>query len=317
VSNEFEIIERYFGAIGEARDDIVLGIGDDGAVVDVPQGQQLVVTMDTLVEGIHFPTQTDPADIAYKALAVNVSDLAAMAANPAWFLLSLTLPAGDNEWLARFSAGLAEAAGEFRIALIGGDTCLGPLSVSIQAAGLVPRGEFVPRGGATFGDLVLVSGCLGNAALGLADLRGEIDLPPELRANCLQALQRPRPRLELEPFLRRYASAAIDISDGLLGDLQHILDASGVGAEIERAAIPVHPWIEQRDAWEYALEAGDDYEICCTVAARQRGEIEAWNLAHPDCPLTAIGKVTTRGLRLRGDAGLVDAGGRGGYRHFD
>ena len=316
MSSEFEIIDRYFSAIGGAGG-VLLGIGDDAAVVEVARGEQLVVAMDTLVDGVHFPTGTAAEDIACKALAVNLSDLAAMAASPAWFLLSLTLPAGDNQWLERFSAGLRRTAEDFGIALIGGDTCHGPLSVSIQVAGLVPRGEFVTRGGAAIGDLVLVSGCLGNAALGLAALRGEVDLPPELEADCLRALQRPHPRLELAPFLRRFATAAIDISDGLLGDLQHILDASGCGAEIDRAAIPVNSWIGQHAAWEYALEAGDDYEICCTVAPDRQGEIEAWNRDHPECRLAVIGEIKAQGMRLRADSGVADVGGRGGYRHFD
>ena len=317
VSDEFEIIERYFSSIGGAAAAPVLGIGDDGAVVEVADGQQLVVVMDTLVDGVHFPSDTRPRDIAYKALAVNLSDLAAMGACPAWFLLSLTLPASNAEWLADFATGLADGADEFGAALIGGDTCHGPLSISIQAAGLVAEGEFVTRHGAQAGDLILVSGELGRAALGLASLRGEVELPAEIEKSCRLALRRPRPRLELAPFLRRYASAAIDISDGLFSDLGHILDASRCGAIIDRAALPVNDWIAAQGAWSYALEAGDDYEICFTMAAERRAEIDAWNQAHPECPLCEIGEIIPSGFRLRADGRETGIDPGGGYRHFD
>ena len=179
--DEFAIIRQYFSAIGEPGADIVLGVGDDAAVIEVPAGFQQVVSLDTLIADVHFPADTNPADVAYKALAVNVSDIAAMAATPSWFLLSISLPRVDTTWLEQFSEGLKQAAEQFGLALIGGDTCRGALSISLQIAGLVPAGEFVSRGGAKPGDLVLVSGTLGNAALGLAFRQGRIDLPQELR----------------------------------------------------------------------------------------------------------------------------------------
>lgn len=317
VQDEFAIIERYFSDIGGPAGNTVLGVGDDAAVVDVPPGHQLVVSMDTLLGGIHFPLETCPADIAYKALAVNLSDLAAMAASPAWFLLSLTLPENDSNWLSQFASGLKQTADNFELQLIGGDTCRGELSITIQIAGLVPSDRFVTRRHARPGDLILVSGELGNAGLGLAQKQGEVDLPRDLQSKCLQALNRPRPRLELIPFLREFASAAIDISDGLQGDLGHVLKASGCGASISRDAIPVNAWIEQQQAYHYALGAGDDYEICCCVPARHEGEIENWNLGHSECRLTVIGEVTESGYVLQEGERLIDLTNLQGYRHFD
>ena len=315
--DEFAIIERYFSNIGEPAGNAVLGVGDDAAVVDVPPGHQLVVSMDTLLGGIHFPLETSPADIAYKALAVNLSDLAAMAASPAWFLLSLTLPENDSSWLAQFANGLRQTADNYDLQLIGGDTCRGELSITIQIAGLVPSDRFVTRKHARPGDLILVSGELGNAGLGLAQKQDRVDLPQDLQLKCLQALNRPQPRLELIPFLREFASAAIDISDGLQGDLAHVLKASSCGACISRDAIPVNAWIEQQQAYHYALGAGDDYEICCCIPARHEGEIENWNLGHPGCRLTMIGEVTESGYILQEGERLIDLTNLQGYRHFD
>ena len=208
-SDEFSIIARYFSDIGKGSHPITLGIGDDAAVVDIPADRQLALSIDTLIAGVHFPTETHPADIAYKALAVNLSDLAAMAADPAWFLLSITLPQIDEQWLQQFSAGLREAATQFGLPLIGGDTCRGQLAITIQIAGTTPKDQFVTRAGARTGDLILVSGELGNAALGLAQMRGEFDLPPALQRKCEQALRRPRPRLP-RSNRRRYGSCRTD-----------------------------------------------------------------------------------------------------------
>jgi len=314
--DEFAIIRQYFSAIGNPGPDIVLGVGDDAAVVEVPAGFQQVVSLDTLIADVHFPADTSPAEVAYKSLAVNVSDLAAMAATPSWFLLSISLPRVDPSWLEQFSAGLKQAAEQFGLALIGGDTCRGALSISLQIAGLVPAGEFVTRGGAKPGDLVLVSGTLGNAALGLAFSQGRIDLPETLRSRCMEALNRPRPRLELAPFLREYATAAIDISDGLRGDLGHILEASHCGACIDRSLLPVDPWIGQQDLYAYALGGGDDYEICCTLPAERRGRVDDWNRQHADCPLTIIGEITESAFTLVADGEIVDLSTAGGFRHF-
>lgn len=315
--DEFAIIERYFSDIGKPAANLALGMGDDAAVVEVPSNEQLVISMDTLLSGVHFPSDTSPADIAYKSLAVNLSDLAAMAATPAWFLLALTLPQNDATWLHQFAHGLRQAAESFELQLIGGDTCHGELSISIQIAGLVPSGRYVTRARARPGDLILVTGELGNAALGLAHKQGEIDLPRNLQAKCLLALNRPQPRLELIPFLREYASAAIDISDGLQGDLGHVLKASSCGAEIVQLALPVNDWIKQQEAYHYALAAGDDYEICCCVPTKHRTEIESWNREHPHCRLSKIGEITESGYLLRAGEHLIDLGNAQGYQHFD
>lgn len=315
--DEFAIIQQYFSAIGATRTDTVLGIGDDGAVIEVPTGFQQVVSMDTLIAGVHFPLDTKPTDIACKALAVNLSDLAAMAAEPAWFMLSLSMPQFDSDWLRNFAQGLGRSAAEFGLQLIGGDTCRGELSITIQIAGLVPAGKFVSRAGAMPGDLVLVSGRLGNAGLGLACLQKRIDLPAALKSACVQALNRPRPRLELVEFLRECASAAVDISDGLQADLSHILQSSHCGAHLDRAAIPVDPWIAQQDLYSYVLGAGDDYEICCTVAPRYSARIEDWNRSHGDCPLSIIGEISASGYTLQVGDACIDLTTSRGFRHFE
>lgn len=265
---------------------------------------------------MHFRVDTDAADIAYKALAVNLSDLAAMAAEPDWFQLSLTLPEADPEWLEDFARALGETADAFGVALIGGDTCHGPLAVTIQIAGTVPIDAYVTRAGASPGDLIVVSGRLGDAGLGLACLDGRIDLPAPLTAACVQALNRPIPRLELAPFLRAHASAAIDLSDGLQGDLRHILDASDCGARLECDALPVNDWIREQGAYEYALGAGDDYEICCCIPPDRRDDIEAWNREHPQCRLSRIGEITASGYFLEAGDDRVDLSSARGFRHF-
>ena len=315
-SDEFSLIEKHFSTIGPRSGHTRLGLGDDAAVQSVPFGYQLVSSMDTLIAGVHFPFDTAPGDIAAKALAVNLSDLAAMAADPAWFLLSLSLPESNPDWLTDFSAGLQQIADQYQIELIGGDTCRGDLSITIQIMGLVPEDSYVTRAGARKGDLVLVSGCLGNAALGLAHLQGDIELPEAIRGRCIDALQRPMPRLELGSFLRDYARAAIDLSDGLQADLGHILQASRCGAIIERDRLPVDNWIRHNEAWQYALTTGDDYEICCCISADQQDQIDRWNQTHPGCPLTQIGKITKEGYKLHHNGQTFDIKERTGYRHF-
>jgi len=315
--DEFSIIRQYFHDVGPECADVRLGIGDDAAVIAVPDGMQLAVSIDTLISGVHFPPDTAAADVAAKALAVNLSDLAAMAATPSWFLLSISLPGFDADWLQQFSDGLRRSAERYDVQLIGGDTCRGQLSITVQIAGLVPADGYVSRAGASVGDLVLVSGQLGNAGLGLAHLQGSLELPEELASRCVRALNRPQPRLDLVDFLRNFASAAIDISDGLQGDLGHILEASGCGARIEQGALPVDPWIEQHDLYRYALASGDDYQICCTLAPRHRGEVENWNSQYPERSLTIIGEVVDSGFLLRVGDEWIDLGNHGGFRHFE
>jgi thiamine-monophosphate kinase len=315
--DEFAIIQQYFQGIGPVSDLTRLGIGDDAAVVDLPHGMQQVVCMDTLISGVHFPFDTAPGDVAAKALAVNLSDIAAMAATPCWFLLSLSIPDFNADWLQRFADGLRQVAEHHGVQLIGGDTCRGELSVTIQVAGQVPTGRYVSRAGASAGDLVLVSGQLGLAGLGLAHLQGHLELPQALLSRCLQALNRPQARLDLVNFLRDYASAAIDISDGLQGDLGHILKASGCGARIDQAALPVDPWITQHGLYRYALSAGDDYQICCTLPDHHRAEVENWNRRYPERQFSIIGELVDTGFLLQAGDAWIDLDNQGGFRHFD
>jgi len=315
--NEFSLIERYFANIGSARYPAILSLGDDAAVVSVPEGMQAVMSIDTLISGVHFPESTPAADIACKALAVNLSDLAAMAATPAWFLLSLSLPDFDENWLQSFSEGLKQTAEQYQVELIGGDTCRGPLSVTVQVTGLVEVGRQLTRDGARVGDKILVSGVLGNASLGLAHLQQRTVLPESIKDLCLSALKRPIPRLELVDFLGRHASSAIDLSDGLVGDLGHILRRSRVGALIRQADLPVNHWIKQNEAYAHALTGGDDYELCFTLASKFRPAVESWNQDNPDCLLTEIGEITHSGYTLIEGNQAIDINDWCGYRHFD
>lgn len=315
-SSEFSLIERYFSNTGPAQSSTILSQGDDAAVIQVPAGQQLVMSIDTLNIGVHFPEQTASADIAHKALAVNLSDLAAMAATPAWFLLSISLPGSDERWLAEFSQGLKQLASEYQIELIGGDTCHGPLSITIQVNGLVKKNKFLGRSGARIGDLIVVSGELGNAALGLAHIQENINLPEALRTRCVDALNHPTPRLCLTAFLQQYATAAIDLSDGLVGDLRHILNKSNVGANINQTDLPVNDWIKAQSAYQFALQGGDDYELCFTVPDQHESQLEIWNQQNPDCPLRVIGSITESGYYLINGEEQIDLSQSQGYQHF-
>ena len=315
--NEFSLIERYFSGTGKSRFPVKLSQGDDAAIVDVPEAKQLVMSVDTLISGVHFPEQTSAADIAHKALAVNLSDLAAMGAIPAWFLLSITLPEFDEVWLSEFSVSLKNISKQYQIELIGGDTCRGPLSITIQITGLVDKNKYVSRSGAQIGDRILVTGKLGNAALGLAHLQQRMSLPRDLIQPCVVALNRPTPRLELTDFLTSYASAAIDISDGLVGDLRHILDKSGKGAIIKRDTLPVNDWIRSQQAYDFALTGGDDFELCLTISAKHHNAIEEWNHQNPQCKLTDIGEITSSGYQMISDQQTVDLNTWQGYQHFE
>ena len=314
--SEFSLIERFFSDTGARQDSTVLSQGDDAAVIDVPAGYQLVMSIDTLIAGVHFPENTSPADIAWKALAVNLSDLAAMAAEPAWCLLSLSLPGYDEAWLSEFSESLKKIAQQYSIELIGGDTCRGLLSVTIQVNGLVRRNQYVVRSGAQQGDLLVVSGQLGNAALGLADIGHEISLPEPLRSTCIEALNRPLPRLCLTSFLREYATSAIDISDGLVGDLRHIVNKSQVGAMIYRDKLPVTDWIREHSLYDYALSGGDDYELCFTIPEKNKDRVNEWNRQNKDCSLSIIGEITGAGYFLTDSRQTINLENYNGYLHF-
>ncbi|MCK4706980.1 MAG: thiamine-phosphate kinase [Gammaproteobacteria bacterium] len=314
---EFSLIEKYFTGQAQQRkgEYTALGIGDDAAVLNIPSGQQLVVSMDTLIAGRHFPVETNPFDIAYKSLAVNVSDLVAMAATPAYFLLSLTLPEANEYFLNVFSQGLFAAADEFDIALVGGDTCKGPLSISIQASGLVPQGKFVTRSGAKIGDKIIVSGKLGAAALGLASVQGKVKLSVADEKHCVDALNRPSPRLDLNDLLSTYASSAIDLSDGLVGDLGHILSNSSVGAVIDRQKIPAYEGLSEHNLFDYALTGGDDYQMLFTVAEKDMNSFKDFAMQE-GLELFVIGEIVKQGYIMQDQNNSIDLSTFRGFDHF-
>ena len=317
---EFNLIARIKARSTQAgvthRDDVVLGIGDDAALLRMPAGKLLVVATDTLNDGVHFPADTAPADIGWKALAVNLSDLAAMGAQPAWCTLSLSLPHGDPAWVDAFLDGFLALASQHDVALIGGDTTRGPLSVCVTAHGFVTADKVLRRDGALAGDDVWVTGTLGDAAAALSQWRAGGAAEPALRKR----LDRPTPRIEAGRALAQVAHACIDISDGLLADLGHMCAASGVGAEIDVDALPVSDTLRAlfTDETRRVLQAvgGDDYELCFTAPAARRADIARIGR---DCGIavTRVGDIVPEpGVRaLLGD-GSAWVAPRAGYEHF-
>lgn len=319
--NEFELIRRYFAPLSPSADGAALGIGDDAAILSPRPGTQLAITSDLSIVGRHFAPDADAADVGWKSLAVNLSDLAAMGARPRWFTLALSLPEIDTAWLAGFAAGLGEAMRAGGIALVGGDTTRGPLSVGITALGELPAGRGLLRSGARPGDLIAVTGTLGDAACALALTQGShAGALAEDRAALLLRLHRPTPRHAAGQALLELASAAIDVSDGLAADLGHVLAGSGVAATVELARLPRSAALQRvaatQEADRYALAGGDDYELCVclpasTLTAAQRACADA------GCPLTVIGSVRHgTGLSLLGRDGQGYTLGRAGYDHF-
>lgn len=312
--DEFQLIRHYFTGLTVGHEGVVLGIGDDAALLSVPQDHQLVVTTDTLVAGRHFPQQTRPFDIGWKALAVNLSDLAAMGAAPRWFTLALTLPEQSADWLAAFSEGLKALADLHGVALVGGDTTRGPLSITITAMGVLRAGTAMQRDGAVQGDFICVTGTLGDAALALQQL-ADPTADPSLRRR----LDRPTPRVEAGQLLAEWGMAAIDLSDGLAGDLNHILVASQVGAELRADKLPQSPAFMRTapaDALALQLHGGDDYELCICLRGEDFQAAQP-RLAAIGVPLTRIGVITAEpGLRLRQGSDVRDIEPRG-YQHFN
>ena len=317
--SEFQLIRRLQEIIClpgiEQRPECVIGIGDDAAVLEVPAGQQLVVCTDTLVEGIHFPSATSPRAIGHKSLAVNLSDLAAMGAAPAWFFMALSLPEHDQDWLDAFAQGMAELANRSCISLAGGDVTGGGLSICITALGLVENNQALTRAGAQQGDLVLVSGRPGAAANALRVLKSG----GEPRADDLAALEFPQPRLDLGRALHGIATACIDLSDGLLADLGHILEQSGGGAELELGRLPCPPGLEglpAEERWPLQLAGGDDYELCFTAKPSSLDQIDSVAVAC-GIQITVIGSITGgAGIKLRKPGGGLYEPVQAGYEHF-
>lgn len=316
---EFPLIDRYFRACGAARGDVRLGVGDDAALLSPAAGQELVAATDTLVAGVHFPEPADAASLGHRALAVNLSDLAAMGARPAWALLALTLPRAEPAWLAEFAAGLDELARAHEVALVGGDTTRGPLSVTVTLLGHVPAGGALRRAGATPGDVLFVSGTLGDAAAGLALEQGRLAAAPEASAYLRERFLRPQPRLALGERLRGHASACIDVSDGLLADAGKLAAASGVGVELAWEALPLSESLRAalgaERARELALTGGDDYELCFAVHPDRVATMAA-ELPPQRWGYTRIGTLrATPGTVVQRD-GTVMEFSHSGYEHF-
>lgn len=347
--DEFEVIRKYFAGLTKPRQDISLGIGDDAALLQPLPGHELVVTTDTLVCDHHFFWDADPYGIGWKSLAVNLSDLAAMGAQPQWFTLALTLPEANASWLKEFARGLKDLADQYGIALVGGDTSHGPLSITVTAFGSVQAGTALRRKGAKPGDLICVTGTLGDAALALriqqikrnaeqeaggvrrlfrrrSDAVSRIETgfaiaqppsEPDLQA-LRERLDRPTPRVNAGLLLREYANAAIDLSDGLAGDLAHVLEASGVGADIWMDRLPAsEPFLRSVPPsfrFQLQLSGGDDYELCVCLPADAANEMRRkLGLLQ----LSIVGHVTPKpGIRYMGDKGTVIPLKFSGFRHF-
>ena len=304
-ADEFTLIYRYFSALGRG-DAVELGVGDDCAILSLQPGERLATSVDSMVEGVHFPVDAFPEDIGYRAVAVAASDLAAMGARPIGMTLALTLPESDEFWLHSFSEGLAAAVASFGLPLVGGDTTRGPLSISVQVMGALPAGEGLLRSGAAIGDLLYVSGTLGDAAGNLALMNDEWVCDPKAGEYLHQRFYRPAPRLALGLQLLGVASAAIDISDGLLADAGHVAAASGVQLRIDSAALPLsaalQSHLDRTQAVRWALAGGDDYELLACLP--------------PDRPAPA--NMTLVGEVVSGEGVIcdVDVGDSAGFSHF-
>ncbi len=343
---EFNLINILKQRCVAARADVHLGMGDDAAVVAVPADHDLVICTDTLVAGVHFPTDTDAADIGWKSLAVNLSDLAAMGAIPAWTTLALTLPADDADFVTCFADGFAELAAEYEVALIGGDTTRGPLTISVTAHGFVPSGNALRRAGAEVGDAVFVTGTLGDAAAGLHCLqhrdmsttdkegasqsasgpRNDNGMNSSAPTDCqaeyvlIGRLNRPHPRIAAGTVLRDLANACIDVSDGLLADLGHIACASKIGIDIDEDHLPgstaLFAQFDVASCRQFQLSGGDDYELAFTIAEARIDELHS-AMARVGCAITRVGRVVAEpGVRVFDRHGRIRQSHAKGWEHF-
>ena len=314
--DEFAIIDQYFTSIGWQSDSVVVGPGDDCAVLAVPDGFELCVSTDTLVSGIHFPEGSDGDVVARRSFAAALSDLAAMGATPYTFTGALTMPVVDHSWLSAFSEELSRLSVEFEIPLVGGNLTRGPMSLTITVMGLTPAGQAIKRSGASVGDDVYVTGYPGEAGAGLL----LFDKTGERLNSLLDAYQSPQPRIEVGVGLRMLASAAIDVSDGLLADLAHLLDSSDVGAEINVEKIPISAemleFTSRDKALSLALTAGDDYELCFCACPSNQGEVKKLGKS-AGVIITRIGCIVGKqGIRLLGDSVNNLDLAKKGYQHF-
>jgi thiamine-monophosphate kinase len=317
---EFELIRRYFSRVGAARSDVVLGVGDDAALLRVPPDMDLVAAVDTIVAGRHFPEDSDARSIGHRALAVNLSDLAAMGAEPAWATLAATLPGADSAWLEAFCGGFSDLANTYHVALVGGDTTAGPLTLSVQIMGYAPRGSALRRGGGRPGDILAVTGTLGDAGAGLALVTGQLTArDADFAKQLKRRFEYPEPRVDFGIAARGLATAAMDISDGLSGDLAKLAAASGVGAHVDIERLPLSSALEsaasEKEARAFALGAGDDYELLIAVPPERYHELVT-RADQLNLRLTAIGDLR-RGngvtWSLNGKAVAPQAQG---YDHF-
>ncbi|MFI4906042.1 MAG: thiamine-phosphate kinase [Steroidobacteraceae bacterium] len=317
-ASESQLIERYFRELGASREDIVLGIGDDAALLRVPGNCELVLTTDALIEGVHFLPGAPARALGHRALAVNLSDIAAMGASPSWALLSLNLPMADEAWLREFAAGFGALARSHDVALVGGNLSRGALSITVELAGLVPTGQALRRDGARAGDELYLSGSVGDAACGLELLRGEVTVPAAEAAYLQRRFEYPTPRVALGQALRGIASACIDISDGVYIDASRLLAASGCGAKLEIERLPVSEPLRRalgEQSWRTALCGGEDYELCFTAPPAQAAAVVA-TAARTGQAVTRIGALYPgTGLTLTA-AGSVMQFSPSGFDHF-
>ena len=320
-NSEFDVIKKYF-TFSHSRPDVLLAGGDDCAIVSVPENRQLLVTTDTLISGVHFPENTLPEDIAYKSLMVNLSDLAAMGATPAWVTLAISLPEIDERWLSAFSKQFSAVLSKFNISLIGGDTTRGALSITIQAMGLCEAGKTLRRDQAKLNDKIFVTGHIGSAAVGLYALLNGLD--DEALSSCINTLNRPEARIEFAEELTRYSTCAIDISDGLVADLGHIVSASQCGAHVYLSKIPLSSSVQyyfdeyhkSEVDWSMVLTQGDDYELCFTLSDENVSAVK--QLANKyELNVTCIGEFSdSSGVFFYDESdALIDFSSQG-YNHF-
>lgn len=296
--SEFDLINQFFKTSTVSRDDVLLGIGDDCAMLSPPAGKVLAVSTDTLISGVHFPESTNAYDIAFKSLAVNLSDLAAMGAEPAWVSLAISLPEANSQWLQLFMQGFNELAQKYNVALIGGDTTQGPLSITINITGFVESDKALKRNAARVGDLIFVTGNIGDAYIGLDailnNIETDVHFTDSYKQYCIRRLNRPEPQVKAGQLLSDFPVSAIDISDGLKADLNHICKASGVGARLNLEKVPVSKGLQNyfnnEPDWQAIISAGDDYELCFTCPENNQIEIKKI-MELNDINITCIGKI--------------------------
>jgi len=321
MNSEFDIIKKYF-TFPDKRTDVLISGGDDCASVSVPENKQLLITTDTLIAGVHFPVETVPEDIAYKAIMVNLSDLAAMGATPAWLTLAISLPEINETWLHKFSETFAEVLQRFNVSLIGGDTTKGALSITVQAMGLCDKDKVMRRDQAKAGDKIYITGTPGDAAIGLHALLNNID--DQQLQPCINKLNRPEARVQFAQQLVSHSACAIDISDGLVADLGHIINASGCGAQVYLPSIPLSSasryFFDKYNKtiidWSLLLTRGDDYELCFTVGKDKETEVK--ELARQqDLKISCIGEITEgKELTFLNEDSELEIFTNAGFKHF-